>query len=165
MPIHYDRRFPIRPRLKEKSSYMGERGYLVTINTHSREKYFCNKTIVHQTVEILGDVSCEMDFDVIAYCFMPDHLHLVLTGKSQQSNLQKYISKFKQKSGFLFSCQYKGRKLWAISYHDRVLRKEEAIKNVALYTFRNPVEAGLVEKSIDYPFLGSFVYSIDELSI
>jgi putative transposase len=90
-------------------------------------------------------------FGVLAYCFMPDHLHLLIDGEDNESDLQKFISLFKQKSGYWYKQKYK-RNLWQTSYYDHVLRKEEGLEQVALYILENPVRKGLVTDFRDYPF-------------
>ena len=47
--------------------------------------------------------------------------------------------------------------------YERVLRDDEATLAVARYIIENPVRAGLVSDPRDYPFLGSQVFSLDEI--
>jgi putative transposase len=84
---------------------------------------------------------------------MPDHLHLLLVGE-EYSPLTRFMKLFKQKSSFIFKKSH-GDPLWQKSYYDHVLRKEEALEEVALYIYNNPVRKGLVTDYKDYPFLGS----------
>ena len=60
---------------------------------------------------------------------------------------------------FYFKKKYE-EKLWHLSYYDRILRKEESLRDVAIYIFNNPVRKELVENFIDYKFLGSFVFDV-----
>jgi REP element-mobilizing transposase RayT len=39
-------------------------------------------------------------FAVIAYCFMPDHLHLLVDARSDSSDCLRFIKRAKQFSGF-----------------------------------------------------------------
>jgi hypothetical protein len=41
--------------------------------------------------------------------------------------------------------------LWQKSYHDHILRKEEAVADVVRYILENPVRAGLVDSIGEYP--------------
>jgi hypothetical protein len=43
------------------------------------------------------------------------------------------------------------------------LRAEESALAVARYIFENPIRARLVARVEDYPFLGSSVYTVDEI--
>lgn len=86
---------------------------------------------------------------------MPDHLHLLVIGEEDHSNLKKFVTLFKQKSGYWFRKNY-NENLWHISYYDHVLRKEENLENVGLYILYNPVRKGLVSDYREYPFGWSF---------
>jgi Transposase IS200 like len=93
---------------------------------------------------------------VLAYCFMPDHFHLLVEGRDA-SNLIDFMKLFKQLAGY--RCKRKlGRSLWQKSYHDHVLRKAEDIGAVARYIFANPVQAGIVQAMEDYPFSGGILF-------
>jgi REP element-mobilizing transposase RayT len=94
--------------------------------------------------------------DVLAYCFMPDHAHLLVlsTGSSSVVDLMR---DFKQLTGFEFM-KRTGRKLWQKSYHDQISCSEESFLGSARYIAANPVRAGLVTRLGDWPWLGSFVW-------
>ena len=51
-------------------------------------------------LEILKIKSSALNFKVWAYCFMPDHLHLLLEGETKEADLKRLIVLFKQASGF-----------------------------------------------------------------
>jgi putative transposase len=101
-------------------------------------------------------------FAVLAYCFMPDHLHLLVEGTSDSADLRIFIKLAKQLSGRAH-VNVHGELLWQEGYHDRVLRASDEARDVARYILHNPVRAGLVARPRDYPFLGSGRWSIDEL--
>ncbi len=46
----------------------------------------------------------EDGFAVLAYCFMPDHVHLLLEGTSPTSDLPRLIARWKQKTGYAHRC-------------------------------------------------------------
>jgi len=92
-------------------------------------------------------------FEVLAYCFMPNHVHLLVVGLTATSHLKPFMQQFKQITGFAFK-QEQGVSLWHRSYHDRVLRQEESIHAVAAYIWANPVRGGLVQNAVDYPYWG-----------
>jgi REP element-mobilizing transposase RayT len=93
---------------------------------------------------------------------MPDHLHLLVEGNAEQSNLKVFVTKSKQYSGFEYSKRF-GARLWQRYGYERVLRNEESTFAAARYVLENPLRAGLVTAVEDYPFVGSFVYTLREL--
>jgi len=93
---------------------------------------------------------------------MPDHLHLVLEGTSDDSDCLRFIKLAKQYSGFYFA-RSRGEKLWQRYGFEHVLRDDELTLAVVRYVLQNPVRAGLADDPREYPFIGSQVYTIDEL--
>lgn len=155
MEIDKNKPFPKRPRLKD-FDYIGTYAYFVTILTKDRGTYLKEVEVVDSLIGILVEKARSERFSVLAYCFMPDHLHLLVSGEDDNSNLKKFISLFKQKSGYWFKKNY-NKNLWHISYYDHILRKEESIENVALYILENPVRKGLVSDFREYPFSRLFL--------
>jgi putative transposase len=143
------------PRLK-LFDYSGPYCYFITICTYSKVEYFKGKIIVGNILEELMHCATAYDFSIIAYCFMPDHLHLLVAGKDN-SSLKKFIKIFKQKTAYNFKTK-NSNILWQRSYYDHVVRKEESVEDIARYILENPVRKGLVEDYRDYPFSGSLVF-------
>jgi len=93
---------------------------------------------------------------------MPDHAHLLVEGTTPQSDLRNFVRGTKQSSGQVYSRLHDDR-LWDEGYHDRVLRKDTDVREIARYIIWNPVRAGLAATPAQYPYLGSDVLSIEEL--
>jgi putative transposase len=164
-----------RPRLKN-FDYKGYHRYFVTICTHERNPIFKNDVMVRQLIKVLKDTSKTFGFKVWAYCFMPDHLHLLIEGESPDSDLKRFISSYKQYTGYYYKnhvaqgfspaqtpAQRKNSKLWQPSYYDHVLRKDEDILNVTRYIVNNPVRKAFVKHFLEYKFTGSFELDIERL--
>jgi putative transposase len=147
--------FPKRPRLKD-FDYRGTYAYFVTILTKDRHLYFEETNIVNSLIDVLFEIGKLEKFKILTYCFMPDHLHFLVAGDDDKSNLKRFVDLFKQKSGYWFKKNFKDN-LWHVSYYDHILRKEETIENVALYILGNPVRKGLVSDFNEYPFSKSFL--------
>lgn len=136
--------------------YKGQYAYSITICTHNNTPIFKDEQVVKTVLESLYSVCSEEQFQVLAYCFMPDHLHLLLAGE-EKSNLVKTMKSFKQISSYRFRKICRGT-LWQRGYYDHILRKEEDLDIVANYIWSNPVRKGIVETIMDYPFSGPKEY-------
>ncbi len=112
--------------------------------------------MVENCIETLRAYSEKHGLAVLAYCFMPDHLHLLVEGDSE-SDLPQFIKDFKQRTGYAYRRSNSGL-LWQKSYYDHILRAEEDMRQVARYIIANPVRAALVTAASDYPYSGSFVW-------
>jgi putative transposase len=110
--------------------------------------------VVTKSIEILKDLSQQESFSVWAYCFMPDHVHLLIEGARSKTDMRRFMRLFKQKAGYWFKSIYK-EKLWQPGYYERVLRDDEGTLTVVRYILENPVRKGLVEHFSHYPYLGS----------
>jgi len=151
-------------------NYQGARAYSVTISTCQRAPWFANVAVAEYCANALREATGQSSFQVYAYCFMPDHLHL-LVGTDAEANLVGFVKSFKQSTGWWFHNRYLAgslkaspTSLWHKSYHDHVVRSEEDLLQIARYIVGNPVRAGLAESAEEYPFSGSLVWGRDVFS-
>jgi len=93
---------------------------------------------------------------------MPDHLHLVVEGKTEAADCLEFVRLFKQVTAFEWK-KVHGARLWQGSFHDHILRTTETTQEVVRYLLENPVRAGLVEDPWEYEWSGSYVYGRQEL--
>ena len=143
-------------------SYLGHQRYFVTTCTYQRQSVFRDAAIVTMVGgEILQSGKLAL-FEILAYCFMPDHLHLLVTGETADAEFPSFVKLAKQRSGWRYT-RNTGHRLWQTGYHERVLRDEEATAEVIRYIIANPVRGGLVVRPCDYPFWGSATYSREEI--
>jgi len=153
---------PKRPRL-DPALYVGLQRYFLTFCTAQRHHWFVQKDVVDLVLQQFLRSTGLFDMDVIAYCFMPDHVHLLMEGTTATADARAFVHQAKQRSGYAFARSRPGEKLWQPSYYDRVLREEDATLAVARYILENPVRARLVESTSEYPFCGSVKYPVEEV--
>ena len=93
---------------------------------------------------------------------MPEHSHFLIQ-PSLTCDLLQFIGQIKNLiQRAVWSLGIRGR-IWQRSFHDRFLRRYEAVIPVVRYILSNPVRRGLVKEWRDYPFSGSLEYDIDEI--
>jgi len=85
---------------------------------------------------------------------MPDHLHFLAPGRSADADLLKFVSLFKQKTGFEYQQRF-GNRLWRPKYYEHIARAAEQLESVAVYIWNNPARAGICARAIDYELAGS----------
>lgn len=140
-----------------RQAYLGRRWYFVTLCTAKRCPLLGNKDLVNMLLEILERVCALHKFEVYAYCFMPNHVHLEFTACSEGCDLSLLMRDFKGISATR-ARRLGIRGLWQKSFYDHVLREGENEKAVAWYIFNNPVRKGLVQDPLDWTFSGSWVF-------
>jgi putative transposase len=144
--------------------YEGPKAYLVTAVIAARIAFFAEDEIAVRCVAELKEAVDRSRFGVYAYCFMPDHLHMLVAGRADAAELIDFVKRFKQKTGWWFKNSYAGglkaspTGLWQRSYHDHILRSEEGVRQAAEYVVANPVQAGITQEIGEYPYAGSFVW-------
>jgi len=154
--------YPGKPERLTTSDYVGPHRYSLRYCTHCRRPLFVEEPVVTLVLSQISRAAVEHQFAVIAYCFMPDHMHLLIEGQSEASDCKRFISRSKQYSGYYYSKQFQGV-LWQRYAFEHVLRDEELMPIVARYILENPVRAGLAREVLQYPFVGSLVYDLREL--
>src|SRR5260221_12750353 len=89
-----------RPRRLVGVSYVGFQRYFLTICTAFRRRVFADAAAVSPVLGHLRQTSALFEFALTAYCFMPDHLHVLATGESEQADFLKFVRRFKQMAGY-----------------------------------------------------------------
>jgi putative transposase len=142
--------------------YIGLHRYSLTFCTDRRKPAFRNHTALNLVLSQILRSATENRFAIVAYCFMPDHLHLLIEGQTNDSDAKRFITRAKQYSGFYYAKTYH-QALWQRYGFEHVLRDDQITRVVARYILENPVRAGLAECVADYPFVGSHVYEVKDL--
>lgn len=117
------------------------------------------------------DRACdEEDFALVAYVFMPEHVHLLVLPRSAEARVSRFLARTKQRASSeirrqlaasdprllarLIVQERPGRpcfRFWQPgSGYDRNLFSPQAIAASIDYIHRNPVRRGLCERAIDY---------------
>jgi putative transposase len=153
------------PRYPEHLRHFSDTGparYFLTFCTYRRRPYFQRASSVEAVSAHFRRAATEELFSVIAYCFMPDHVHLLVEAEREDSDLKRFSKLAKQLAGFHFR-RDTGQPLWQRYGYERVLRGNEDSQAVARYIIENPLRARLAQRVDDYPFWGSLEYSREEL--
>ncbi|HEV8347775.1 MAG TPA: transposase [Vicinamibacterales bacterium] len=151
-----------RPPRLHRDLYRGLQRYFLTICTIHRLDHFATRERAEMAMGQLLLTAAGYSFEIIAYCFMPDHAHGLFESKTEDADFLKFVCMYKQRSAFEFKKTTGGR-LWQEGFYDHVLRDEESTLSVAAYIIQNPVRAGLCKDPREYPFVGSSQYSLDQL--
>lgn len=151
-----------RPFRLDRSNYVGLRCYFITACTLNRQKSFIDACFCASTKQVILAYAERHAFAITAYCFMPDHVHLLLRAVREDAALTRMMTAWRQRTGFAWS-RLHARPLWQKGYWDHTLRTEEQILPFARYIVENPVRAGLVAHPGAYPWVGSEEYSLRDI--
>jgi REP element-mobilizing transposase RayT len=141
-------------------NYSGFNIVSFTCCVHDKKQLFVQDPVFFVFEIFLKQSLEKCDCDAHAYLFMSDHVHIILQGKNENSNIWKCMALFKQKTGYRLSKNAPEFK-WQKDFYDHVLRKEEDIRKHVKYVLHNPVRKDLVEDWKKYPYKGSTIYDLN----
>ena len=131
----------------------------ITICTEGKTPLFQNEALARAFIDQLKTDAESCGVPVFAYCFMPDHLHLVVA-PGIEKDIVKFVGEYKGRTTRIsWGFDIKG-KFWQTSFHDHFLRNEEDVRDTVMYVLNNPVRKGLVPEWRGYPYAGSLVYDL-----
>jgi putative transposase len=135
-------------------NYRGRRLYFVTVCTHLRLPVFADQANGDWVLRHLVDSAARNNFRLHAFCAMPDHLHFLGEDTADDSDLVTFTNAFKQQTSFEHRRRH-GDFLWQKRFHDYILRRSDAIENVAAHIWMNPVRKNLCVNAWEYFLSGS----------
>ncbi|MEQ7919286.1 transposase [Xanthomonas sp. WHRI 1810A] len=124
--------------------------YLLTTIVNNRDPLFSDWRLGRLVVDQFRLAEEEGAAKSLSWVVMPDHFHWLVELK--RGSLSTLMRRAKSRSAHSINrargtpCQ-----VWQKGYHDRALRREENLKDVARYIVANPIRAGLVNRIGDYP--------------
>jgi REP-associated tyrosine transposase len=152
-----------RPTRIQGFTYRGCHRYFVTTCTLQRVAHFSKPEDAGELAARIPPIFEEHSFDVLAYCVMPDHVHILLEGMSDDADFRNAVRVWKLRTGYAWRMKHQTA-LWQIGYWERVLREKDDARAVIRYMLENPVRAGLVARFTDYEWSGSARFTLAELA-
>ena len=153
-----------KPHRLPREAYQGIVTVSFTACIEDRKTPFHEDAIVHEFLELLGACVSKRHCVVLIYCFMPDHLHLVLHGEKASADAWRAMVDFKQKTGYWFA-QNQPEFKWQKDFHDHIIRANDDLAAQIRYIADNPVRGGLVAVWSEYPHTGAVGVRLQEILI
>jgi len=89
---------------------------------------------------------------VIAYCIMPTHYHIILK-QLKENGITLYLRDFQNSYSHFFNVMHKRKgPLWESKFKNIPVKSDEHLLHLTRYLHLNPVTAFLVDKPEDWPF-------------
>ena len=142
--------------------YIGEVTVSFTLCLNTGIQTSTQSQIFEVFKDVLSSTVLLMDCMVPVYCFMPDHQHILLTGKCDNSDTLKTIKYYKQKTGFWLSKNSSDIR-WQKNFYDKIIKSQNEISTQVRYILDNPVRKGIVVSWEDYLFKGSIGCNIEDV--
>jgi len=123
------------PRVKTSTNV-----YHVIIRGINKQDIFLDNQDYRKFIKELKRVKSKFEFEIYAYAFMKNHVHLVINDKNLSTTIQSlnisyssYFNKKYERVGHLFENRFKSH----------AIEDETYLKNVVRYIHKNPENAGL----------------------
>ena len=139
--------------------------YFVTTCTYQRKAILAREEVAKILIREWSSARKRHGWAIGRYVIMPDHVHFFCRAELDAKPLSVFIQKWKQ-----WTSKRIGREIavavigdpgakqsgtvWQGEFFDHVLRSSESYSRKWEYVKENPVRAGLVKNSVDWPFQG-----------
>ena len=124
--------------------------YHIMFRGVNQQNIFEEKQDYIKLLNVISDIKKEMGFEIYAYCFMSNHVHIVLkeNGFKEISLIMKRIL---TKYARWYNIKYKRTgALIANRYKSVPVEIDEYFLHLIRYVHQNPIKAGIVESLKDY---------------
>src|SRR4030043_840458 len=132
-------------RLKDFDYAASYVAYHVTIGSYEKKNIFIEPAINQEIVAIIKKMSSLYGYNLVAYCLMPDHLHILLQAGNNPRDLRDFKRGLKS-----YSTKVSKMKLWQRGFYEHILREEEGLSDIAEYILNNPVRKEITSDRGEY---------------
>ena len=151
-----------KPHRLPRDAYLGEVTVAFTVCIEKKRPLFRDIPVVDEFVKILFSAIKKNYSIALIYCFMPEHVHLILRGTTSSADVWRAIVDFKQQSGFWLG-EHHPMYRWQRGFFDHIIRQNEDLSAQIRYIAENPVRRGLVQAWDEYPYTGALGIRLKEV--
>ncbi|MEE8372347.1 MAG: transposase, partial [Dehalococcoidia bacterium] len=120
--------------------------YHLTLCAAERENTFTKRPANLVVIDALKNAARLYGYELIAYCLMPDHLHILVQAGESPKDLRQFVRGFKSYcttiTRSVATPVATNSRLWQRGFYEHTLRKEEDIEGVAEYISQQSREEG-----------------------
>lgn len=118
----------------------------------SRQNIFEEEADYEKMAEIIAKVKRDMSFEIYAYCFMSNHVHLFLKEK-EMGEISKIMAKVLSHYATWYNIKYlRTGILFENRYKSEPVEDERYFLGLARYIHQNPIKAGITETIEEYAY-------------
>lgn len=164
---------PMNGRKRRQAWNVPGHGHALNFSTYRRQPWLTRPGVAETFLECLDEARRKLDFQVWAYCVMPDHAHVALFPNQEAYAMADVLRAIKlPATKAIFDLRPELReacrtpqgeyRFWQVGgVYDRNLFTARAAWAAIRYGHNNPVEAGLCETYLDWPWSSAGAY-LDE---
>jgi putative transposase len=126
--------------------------YFFTLVTDKRIKYFQSDKPKRMVLSSIMKIITKVNFELLAYCILPDHIHLLCQLPEDECNFSNQIREIKRlvTLGLKKELGQGPIKVWQKRFWEHTIRDENDLERHLDYIHYNPVKHGYVEDALEY---------------
>ena len=137
------------PRQKRIASETGV--YHIMVRGINKQRIFEHQEDYQKYLQVLSDCKEQVQFDLYAYCLMPNHVHLLL--RTEFTDLERIMKCIGSRYASWYNWKYERvGHLFQDRYLSETVENERYFLTAIRYIHRNPVKAMMVRRPEEYPY-------------
>ena len=133
-------------------SYSESGVYHILFRGVNQQNIFEEKEDYKKLADVISEVKAEMNFEVYAYCFMTNHVHLVIK-ESKIKDISLIMKRILTKYARWYNLKYRrSGALIANRYKSVPVEIDEYFLHLIRYVHQNPIKAGITGDIEEYPY-------------
>jgi putative transposase len=126
--------------------------YFLTLTTHQRQELFSEPKTKQLFLESLQHVKTYHPFAILAYCILPDHIHLLIKLPESDSNYSLRIGEAKKHFSKRLKAdeKYNSAQIWQNRFWEHYIRDDIDLSRHIDYIHYNPVKHNLVGQANEW---------------
>ena len=130
-----------------RRNYVPGGTYFFTLVTFQRRKYFDTPHKLDLLHSKIRQVQRSKPFDLLAYCLLPDHIHLLIELPEEDCNFSIRMREIKRLTTLWMKRETLGNvdPIWQDKYWEHTIRDEKDLQTHFDYIHYNPIKHGLTE--------------------
>ena len=132
-------------------NYIAGGTYFLTLVTHERRPIFKSEITILKFLDVINNIQ-DYPFDLLAYCILPDHIHLLIKLPDNDDDYSTRVKEIKKKTTLLIRENQKKptMTIWQKRFWEHTIRDFEDLQNPSDYIHYNPVKHGYCENYEDW---------------
>ena len=129
-------------------NYVAGGTYYFTMVTSNRKKLFSKRTCIESFLSALFTIQSYYHFDLVAYCILPDHIHLIVTLAEDDKDFSSRLKEIKKKTTLAIR-QSRGEPnltVWQKRFWEHTIKDQDDFQNCFDYIHYNPIKHGYSDK-------------------
>lgn len=130
-----------------RRNYVPGGAYFFTLVTFHRRQYFDTSERLDHLLSIIRQVQRSKPFDLIAYCLLPDHMHLLVKLPEGDDNFSIRMREIKRLTTLWMRRELRGNvdHIWQDKFWEHTIRDDKDLQVHFDYIHYNPVKHVFVE--------------------